>query len=319
MKSVGIICGGFSSEKEISMKSSKTILDSISNNYEAKRIVIERDSWFIEDGIEKKLFDLNTLTYDDSVSFDFFIIYSHGEPGENGKIASFLDIKGAKYINSSPLASSLSFDKWYCNQFLNNFGFKVAKSILINKNSEINISDIVSTLGLPVIVKPTDSGSSFGVSKVNLEQDLEIAIMESFNEGSSVVIEEFLKGREITCGVYELDDEVYTLPLAEIISENEILDYDAKYNGKSSDVIPAEVDDKIGHRISEITKSIYKLINLRFIARIDFILVGDEPYVMEINTTPGFSPASIYPSMIKVSGDNISDFLSKLIEYNLFR
>lgn len=319
MKSVGIICGGFSSEKEISMKSSKTILDSISNNYEAKRIVIERDSWFIEDGIEKKLFDLNTLTYDDSVSFDFFIIYSHGEPGENGKIASFLDIKGAKYINSSPLASSLSFDKWYCNQFLNNFGFKVAKSILLNKNSEININDIVSTLGLPVIVKPTDSGSSFGVSKVNLEQDLETAIIEAFNEGSSVVIEEFLKGREITCGVYELDDEVYTLPLAEIISENEILDYEAKYNGKSSDVIPAEVDDKIAHRISEITKSIYKLINLRFIARIDFILVGDEPYVMEINTTPGFSPVSIYPSMIKVSGDNISDFLSKLIEYNLLR
>jgi D-alanine-D-alanine ligase len=317
MKKVGLICGGFSSEREISLKSSKTILDNISNKYDAKRIIVSSDEWFVEDGDENKIFDLNTMTYDDKKTFDFFIIYLHGDPGENGKIAAFLDIKFAKYINSSPLASSLSFDKWYCNQFLKNFGFEVAKSIYLSKNISVSTEDIVNTLGLPVIVKPTDSGSSFGVSKVDDVVYLDKAIFSAFNEGSSVVIEEFLKGRELTCGVYRLNGEVFTLPIAEIVSHNEFFDYDAKYNGKSDEIIPAKIDDVTSNIISQLTKSIYQRLNLKFIARIDFIFVGDKAYVMEINTTPGFSDASIFPQMVKISGKNLSDFLFELIEYEL--
>lgn len=317
MISVGVICGGFSSENEISLKSSKTIVNAISHKYDAKRVIIRKNGWFVEDNGLELDFDLNTMTYSNSEFFDFFIIYSHGDPGENGKIASFLDIKGVKYINSPPLSSSLSFDKWFCNQFLNNFGFKVAKSLVFSKRDKIDSKKIIDNLGLPLIVKPTDSGSSFGVSKVKEDTDLENSMSIAFKEGNSVVIEEFLVGREITCGVYRLNGELFTLPLAEIISHNEFFDFDAKYNGKSTEVIPAEIEDKISSKISDLTKSIYDILNLKFIARIDFIVVDGEPYVMEINTTPGFSSASIFPQMIESSGKDLSSFLTELIEYEL--
>jgi D-alanine-D-alanine ligase len=193
----------------------------------------------------------------------------------------------------------------------------VAKSILIIDKSELDIESIKNKLGFPVIVKPTDSGSSFGVSKVNSEDELEKAVDMAFTEGKSVVIEEFLIGIEVTCGVYRTIDGLVTLPLTEIVSENEILDYEAKYLGKSTDYTPARISDELTQIIQQESKKIYQLLKLKSIIRIDFMLCETGPYVIEINTTPGFSPQSIVPEMLKHANITLEKFWTDIIESEL--
>jgi D-alanine-D-alanine ligase len=245
------------------------------------------------------------------------IVYIHGDPGENGKIQALLEMKGIPYINSGPLASALSFDKWYCNQFLSGFGIKVAKSLLLRSKDEFSDEEIVKQLGLPLFVKPSDSGSSYGISKVKETLELQAALENAFKEGDSVVIESFLPGTEVTCGVYRGRDGIKALPLTEICSENEFFDFDAKYLGKSQEITPARVDENIKENVQKISKRIYNLMGLRSIARIDFMLVENEPHVIEVNTTPGFSTASIVPQMIKAEGSTISAFWEEIFEVEL--
>ena len=194
----------------------------------------------------------------------------------------------------------------------------MAKSILITDKSELDIESIKNELGFPVIVKPTDSGSSFGVSKVNSEDELEKAVDVAFIEGKSVVIEEFLIGREVTCGVYRTIDGLVTLPLTEIVSENEILDYEAKYLGKSTDYTPARISDELTQIIQQESKKIYQLLKLKSIVRIDFMLCETGPYVIEINTTPGFGRiTSFVPAMLKHANIGLDKFWSDIIEAEL--
>jgi D-alanine-D-alanine ligase len=228
-----------------------------------------------------------------------------------------LDIKGIPYLNSGPLASSLSFDKWFCNQFLKSFGIPVAKSVLLTSPISITDDSIIQDLGLPVFVKPADSGSSYGISKVKTKQELLPAIQAAFSEGKTVVIEAFLEGTEVTCGVFRTQDDVVALPLTEIASENEFFDYAAKYLGKSQEITPARVSEEIKNKIQNRAKFIYDLMQLRSVARIDFMVVDSEPYVIEVNTTPGFSPASIVPQMLSCAGISITDFWKKIIEVEL--
>ena len=193
----------------------------------------------------------------------------------------------------------------------------MAKSILIIDKSELDIESIKNKLGFPVIVKPTDSGSSFGVSKVNSEDELEKAVDMAFIEGKSVVIEEFLIGREVTCGIYRTIDGLVALPLTEIVSENEILDYEAKYLGKSTDYTPARISDELTQIIQQESKKIYQLLKLKSIIRIDFMLCETGPYVIEINTTPGFSPQSIVPEMLKHANITLEKFWSDIVKSEL--
>jgi D-alanine-D-alanine ligase len=211
----------------------------------------------------------------------------------------------------------LSFDKWYCNQFLKTFGFKVASSVRLIKDQKYNASEIMEKLGLPVFVKPCDSGSSYGISKVNKSEELTPAINVAFSEGSSLVIESFLKGVEVTCGVYRNNTELVALPLTEIVSENEFFDYDAKYNGKSQEITPARISDENKNKIQASAKEIYELLNLRSIARIDFMLVEDVPYVIEVNTTPGFSDASIVPKMLETANISVGEFWRQILNTEL--
>ncbi|MBP6089886.1 MAG: ATP-grasp domain-containing protein, partial [Crocinitomicaceae bacterium] len=241
------------------------------------------------------------------------IVYVHGDPGENGKIQALLDMHGIPYLNAGSLASALSFDKWYCNQFLKGFGIPVAKSLVLNHSAQYSANEIVATLGLPVFVKPSDSGSSYGISKVKTEEDLPAALDAAFNEGKTVVIESFLNGTEVTCGVYRRENGLFALPLTEIASENEFFDYEAKYLGKSSEITPARVSEEIRGKVQKRAKYIYELMNLKSIARIDFMLVDDEPFVIEVNTTPGFSSASIVPQMLACAGISIHDFWQEIV------
>jgi D-alanine-D-alanine ligase len=316
MKLIGIFCGGFSSEAAISLKSAQTILENCPKSYKPVKIIVSEETWMAEYENLQLPFDLNTMQFGEN-TISAAIVYIHGDPGENGKIQALLEMKGIPYINSGPLASALSFDKWYCNQFLSGFGIKVAKSLLLRSKDEFSDEEIVKQLGLPLFVKPSDSGSSYGISKVKETSELQAALENAFKEGDSVVIESFLPGTEVTCGVYRGRDGIKALPLTEICSENEFFDFDAKYLGKSQEITPARVDENIKENVQKISKRIYNLMGLRSIARIDFMLVENEPHVIEVNTTPGFSTASIVPQMIKAEGSTISAFWEEIFEVEL--
>jgi len=321
MKNLGIICGGFSSEHEISLKSANTILKHLPDAYKGYMIVLSDEGWLVKNGYNDGVFDLNTgiisFRDDTSVSLAGAIIYIHGNPGENGKIQALLDMLKIPYVNANVLASALSFDKWYCNQFLKSFGIPVANSVLLKVDEDINEGELIESLGLPIFVKPTDSGSSYGISKVKKAEELRSAIDTAFKEGRTIVLESFLNGIEVTCGVFRDKTELTALPLTEIVSENEFFDYEAKYQGKSNEITPARISDELTSNIQKEAKRIYQLLNLKSIARIDFMLVGETPYVIEVNTTPGFSAESIVPKMLAEAGISITSFWETIIETEL--
>jgi D-alanine-D-alanine ligase len=320
MKKIGIICGGYSSEYEISIKSATTILNNFPKEFLAYLIIVTKENWTLKNGESSFEFNPWSFSYfnsNENIKLDAALIYIHGTPGENGKIQALLDIIQIPYINSNALSSELSFDKWFCNQFLNNFGVNVAKSIHLTSNQKIEKNNIINELGLPCFVKPSDSGSSFGISKVSDHNSLVPALEKAFKEGDSVVIEAFLKGIEVTCGVYSTKNGIHTLPITEIVSENDFFDYDAKYNGKSDEIIPARISSKEAKLIEETAIKCYQLLQLKSIARIDFMLVDGIPFVIEVNTTPGFSEASIVPRMLKHKGESIQDFWKSIIEFEL--
>jgi len=322
MKLVGVICGGFSSEFEISLKSGQTIVDNFPSEYEVVKVLISRDKCEVFYDQNWLPIDINTLsfaTYRGFKKIDFAIIYIHGNPGENGKLQALFDMNNVAYINSGALASELSFDKWYCNQFLKNFGVPVAKSKLLLKGDIIDESAVIQDLGLPLFVKPCDSGSSYGISRVNQSRDLKNALELAFKEGNTVVIESFLNGTEVTCGVFGTDSGVKALPLAEIVSENEFFDFEAKYLGKSQEIVPARVSHEVTRAVQDISKRIYSLLRLRSIARIDFMIVNDIPHVIEVNTTPGFTQESIVPRMLKAENYSITEFWAQIMAYETQR
>jgi len=320
MKTIGIFCGGFSSEYEISLKSADTIKKHIPDSYLSYKIIVSKGKWEVEMEQESVPFDLNDCSFfigDTKKIIDAAIVYIHGDPGENGKIQAMLELHGIQYINSGPLASALSFDKWYCNQFLRAFNIPVAKSLFLSKVDQYNPSEIVESLGLPIFIKPSDSGSSYGISKVKIIEDIPKALQFAFNEGKTVIVESFLDGIEVTCGVYRSSNGLVALPLTEIVSENEFFDFEAKYQGKSSEITPARISDDLRLEVQAMAKKIYELLQLKSIARIDFMLVNNQPYVIEVNTTPGFSAASIVPQMLSAAGISLGDFWGDIISIEL--
>lgn len=315
MKKFGIICGGFSSEFDISVKSARNILKNFPDAYDAYLIYLQSDGWFIEvNGIKLSLNSID-FTFNNGVDkIDAVIVYIHGDPGENGKIQAYLDMIGLPYVNSGPLASQLSFDKWYCNEFLRGFGYNVAKSMYFSDAREVgDVEQMIEELGLPIFVKPCDSGSSYGIAKVKEVGQLSAAIEDAFAEGESVILESFLDGVEVTCGAYRTSEGIQTLPLTEIVSENDFFDYEAKYQGLSEEITPARISENSTIQVQKITKEIYQLLNLRSIARIDFILVGGIPFVIEVNTTPGFSDESIVPKMLSSASISTKEFWTEII------
>lgn len=321
MQKVAIICGGFSSEYEISVLSAGNIQRNFPDGFEALLVYLRDTGWFVQLGDEEVELDPRDFSYSEQgkqVRFDLALVYIHGDPGENGKIQAYLEMIGLPYVNSGPLASQLSFDKWFCNQFLKGFEVRVADSIyLMSPEEKVDPAAIVQELGLPLFVKPCDSGSSFGIARVESEEDLPNAIAKAFEEGNTVVIERFLDGTEVTCGVYRTAAGVNALPLTEIVSKNSFFDYEAKYKGLSDEITPARIPEDTALKVQEVARKVYALMQLRSIARIDFMVVKGEPFVIEVNTTPGFSNASLVPQMIEAAGKTSKEFWTEIFAFEL--
>ena len=308
MKKVAVIEGGFSKEKAISIKSAKTVFENLDRTkFLPVRVLIDEKEWTAYDEEGRYTIDKNDFSFikkGQKVTFDYAFIAIHGTPGEDGKLQGYLDMVGVPYNTSSAAITALTFQKFHCNQFLKNFGINVPEGTLIKPEDVIKKKQIIEKVKLPCFVKPTDGGSSFGVTKVKKDNELLPAIKEAFENGSEVIVEQNIEGREVTCGVYRDSEGIKALPITEIISENEYFDYDAKYNGKSKEITPAEQSEEITNKIKALTKKIYGILGMKGIVRMDYILTKDEvPFLIEINSVPGMSKESIIPQMAKV--DNI--------------
>ena len=318
MKKIAVIEGGYSSEKAVSVKSAQTVFENLDRTkFEPIRVLIDENEWTAYDDLGRYPINKNDFSFTKNgvkFNFDYAYIVIHGTPGEDGKLQGYFDMIGIPYNTSSAAITSLTFQKFHCNQFLKNFGVNVAEAVLIKSGDQPNIDQIIEKVALPCFVKPTDGGSSFGVTKVKAKNNLQLAIKTAFEHGSEVIVEAFLKGRELTNGVYRDSEGVKVLPVTEIISENEFFDYDAKYNGKSDEVTPANISDELTTKIKNLTQSIYSTLGMKGIARIDYIVDSNEiPFVIEINSVPGMSKESIVPQMIDFQEIDLKELFSVLI------
>lgn len=318
-KKVAVVYGGYSSESKISQKSGGVIYEHIDRTlFEPYLVEITENSWHVHLNGGVSPIDKNKFTFlenETETGFDVAFITIHGTPGEDGKLQAYFDMVGLPYINSNVFAASLSFNKWACNSFLRAFGVATAKAILIRKGDTPNAIEIADELGFPCFVKPNDGGSSFGVSKVKTLMEMPGAIAAAFEEGSEVVIESAVTGREITCGVFYNGSEVIALPPTEIISENEFFDYAAKYEGKSKEITPAEISPEWLTNIQNTTKNVYRRLGLKGFARVDYIVTSEGvPNLIEVNTNPGMSAASIIPQQLKAAGLDLTQTLTALLQ-----
>jgi D-alanine-D-alanine ligase len=314
MKNIAIIEGGYSHEKIISLQSAETVLQNIDREkYNPIKVRIDEEGWYVFDGEEKTEINRNDFSFGD-IKFDFAFIVIHGTPGEDGKLQAYFDMLNIPYSTCSQLAATVTFNKFVCNQYLKSFGIKVADAVLIRKDEVFNNTEIVDKVGLPCFVKPNDGGSSFGITKVESEGQLNKAIQLALDHGTQAIIESFMDGREVTNGIYKNTDEIVVLPITEIITTNDFFDFDAKYKGESNEITPADLTDEIASKVKEETKKIYGILDLSGIARADYILQNDEPYLIEINAVPGLSKESLIPQMAAHEGISLKQLFNEVIE-----
>jgi len=319
MRNIAIAAGGDSSEFEISVKSAREVEKLLSPFYKVHIIMVRGTDWYWEDQkgryykIDKNDFSLKT---DDArIRFDAVFIAIHGTPGENGLLQGYLDMMKIPYTSCGAFCSALTFNKQACKLYLKEYGIPMAKNILVKKDSLPSYSDITDLTGLPCFVKPNDSGSSFGVSKVKTAGELPAALELAFRESNEVMIESFMKGREVACGVVKVKGKSVVLPVTEIISKNEFFDYEAKYTpGKSDEVTPADMPPKITEKIQELSSEIYDILGCKGTVRVDFIVVGDRPFFLEINTVPGMTEESLIPKQALAAGIDLAALYSMVIE-----
>lgn len=318
-KKVAIVWGGYSSEKEVSEKSAQGIYSFINKEeYDVYKVKIDRESWEAESGGQFYPIDKNDFSFNDGVKktvFDFAYITIHGTPGEDGVLQGYFDMLQIPYSNCGVLASSLTFSKFTCNNFLKTFGFKVANSVVLYPGDEYNVEEVVAELGLPLFVKPNIGGSSFATTKVKEASQLKKAIEDAFLEAPEVMIESFISGTEVTCGCYRTEKGFQKLPLTEVVTENEFFDYNAKYKGEVEEITPARIPDSITKDIQKQTERIYNLINAKGIIRADFIISSGIPVLLEINTTPGMTETSFIPQQVEAAGFEMEDVMRDIIEY----
>lgn len=322
-KKIAIIAGGDSSEIVISLKSAEGLYSFIDKDkYDLYIATIKKGEWNVRlaDGeqvpIDKN--DFSFLEKGQKQHFDFAYITIHGTPGEDGRLQAYFDMIDMPYSSCGMLASTITFNKFVCNQYLHNFGVKIAKSIHLFKGQEVSNEEVVQRLRLPVFVKPNDGGSSFGVTKVKNESDIQPAIEKAFKEGKEVVIESFISGTEVTCGCYKTDKVTRLLPITEVVTENEFFDFDAKYNGQVKEITPARISQELTEKVQSETSRIYDILGAKGLIRVDYIIPEDgEPVLLEINTTPGMTATSFIPQQVRAAGLDIKDVMTEIIENEL--
>ncbi|MBC8032791.1 MAG: D-alanine--D-alanine ligase [Chitinophagaceae bacterium] len=318
---IAFVTGGYSGEAVISYKSAVTIEKNLDYDlFNVYKIDITPEGWWYERGEQKIAVDRNdfSLTIDDrKIRFDTVLIGIHGTPGEDGKLQGYFDLMEIPYTSCDAASSSLTFNKRYTVAVAAFAGIRVAKSLHIFRHSPLSPDDIGSQLKLPVFVKPNNGGSSIGMSKVTRQEDLAKALEKAFKEDDQVLVEEFITGREFTIGVFKTGGQIMTLPFTEIKTSKEFFDFEAKYvAGMSEETTPALVEESIAEKVRNAAKKVYEVFNCRGIVRIDFIYneADAAPYMLEVNTVPGQSEASIVPQQVHAMGWTLKSFYSALIK-----
>lgn len=259
--------------------------------------------------------DLRTL--EELTKYDFCYITIHGTPGENGLLQGYLDMMHIPYSCCGVLAAALTFNKFACNHYLENFGVRISPSVLLRKGDERpSDEEIVAKVGLPCFIKSNVGGSSFGCTKVKTLADVAPAIDRAFEEGNEVICEAFMQGTEITCGVYKTREKAVAFPITEVVTHNEFFDYDAKYKGEVDEITPARIPDEVRDRVQALTLKIYDILGCQGIIRTDYILTDNCQTInlLEINTTPGMTATSFIPQQVRAAGLDIKDVLTDIIE-----
>lgn len=322
MKKIALVAGGYSGEFVISMGTAQTIEKNLdTQRYDVYKIIINREAWWHETASgQKVIVDKNdfSLTIDgNKITFDAVFIAVHGSPGEDGRLQGYLDMLGIPYTTCNAIVSALTFNKSFCNKVVKDYHVvNIANSVVLYKNMPYSLGAILEQLKLPVFVKPNESGSSLGVSKVVMPEQLMGAIEKAFSEDNQVLIEEFIEGRELTIGLYSLKGKIYTLPPTEIVSKNDFFDYEAKYTpGVTNEITPAPISDEILEQINRKAESIYQHLNCRGVVRMDFILEKNlnELFFLEVNTMPGQSENSIVPQQVRATGMDLKTFYGRLL------
>jgi D-alanine-D-alanine ligase len=319
MKKIAIIAGGNSSECEVSLKSAKGLMSFIPDDYQKYVVTIIGKNWNVQISENEQLpIDKNDFSFiknGEKIKFDFAYITIHGTPGENGILQGYFDLIDLPYSCCGVLAAALTFDKFACNNFLKNFDINISPSILLKNRQNVDNEQIIEKLGLPLFVKPSNGGSSFGVTKVKEKTELQSAINNAFSEDCEVMIESFISGTEVTCGMYKTKDKTVIFPVTEVVPKNEFFDYDAKYKNQSDEITPARISAELTEKVQQTTDKIYDLINAKGIIRVDYIIEKSGKIVLlEVNTTPGMTATSFVPQQVKAAGLDIQEVMREIID-----
>ena len=326
-RNIAIVCGGDSSEYEVSVRSARGLHSFFDHDrYNVYIVLVRGTQWTVMiDGEEPHTVDRNDFSFTDSsgrhVRFDYAYITIHGTPGENGIFQGYLDLLRIPYSTSNVLVEALTFDKFVLNNFLRAFGVTVPDSILLRRDDSHRPSDadIVARMGLPCFVKPVADGSSFGVTKVKTVADLTPALDEAFALCNDVMVERFVDGTEVTVGCYKTREKSVAFPVTEVVTHNEFFDYNAKYNGEVDEITPARISDTLRDKLQQETLRLYDLLHCNGIIRIDYIVTrdaqGDDVInLIEINTTPGMTATSFIPQQVRAAGLEMKDVLADIVD-----
>lgn len=325
-RNVAIVAGGSSSEHDVSIRSAQGLYSFMDKDkFNLTIVVLEDNEWFAIVDDKHITIDKNDFSFTldgRKYSFDFAYITIHGVPGESGQLQGYFDMLHIPYSCCGVLAAALTCNKYTCNHYLNALGVDIAPSILIRRsqleNNTTLTEKVLNKIGLPCFIKSNTGGSSYGCSKVKTNKEIIPAIELAFKEGEEVIVEAFMKGTEVTCGAYKTRNSAIAFPLTEIVAHNEYFDYNAKYNGESEEITPARISTETSKRVQDLTLHIYDLIGCKGIIRIDYIILENgQINVMDINTTPGMTAASLVPQQVKAAGLSITNILTDIIEDQL--
>ncbi|WP_346861364.1 D-alanine--D-alanine ligase [uncultured Draconibacterium sp.] len=320
---IAVIAGGDSSEFIVSVKSGANVLKAVdSAKFSPWLVQMQGKNWEVfKEG--KKVADIDKSDFsfqlnNEKIAFDFAYITIHGTPGEDGILQAYFELMQIPYSTCNVHSSSLTFNKWICNNYLRNLGVVMANSIKLNKGTGVDVHKIVEKLGLPLFVKPNAGGSSFGVSKVKELSQLEEAIEKAWIESDEALIEQFIDGKEFTCGVVRLQGEKVVFPITEVLPKNEFFDFEAKYTpGATEEITPARLPKHLFEKCQQLTSEIYDMCECSGIVRIDFILKNETFYFLEVNTTPGMTATSFIPQQIAAMGKTLQEIITQIIEDKL--
>ncbi|MCB0382516.1 MAG: D-alanine--D-alanine ligase [Psychroserpens sp.] len=318
-KNIAIIMGGYSSEFEISLKSGQVVYESLDKEkYNAYRIHIFEDKWvFVNDFNEEFSIDKNdfsVLVNETKIKFDCIFNAIHGSPGEDGIMQGYFELLKIPHTSCDMYQAALTFNKRDCLSALKPYGIKTAESYFVNLGDVIDEDAVINKVGLPCFVKANRAGSSFGITKVYKKEDLNHALEVAFKEDDEVIIESFLDGTEVSVGVISYKGEIKVLPITEIVSENDFFDYEAKYLGQSKEITPARIDEELAEKVRHTAKKVYEALKLKGFSRSEYIFKNDEPHLLEVNTVPGLTQASILPQQAAKAGISLSDLFENAIE-----